>query len=61
MLVAKHLELNVTGMLEEPLGIDIRSAEGLLGLVAGCLIGSKKVLLFAHDAHASPAPAGGGL
>src|SRR5438445_12652747 len=57
MLVAKQLEFNVPRMFDEPLGVNIRRAEGLLRFTARRFVCREKLFLLAHHAHATPATA----
>src|SRR5438128_1365069 len=57
MLVAKNLEFDVPRMFNEPLGVNIRRAEGLLRFTARRFVCRKKLFLFAHHAHATSATA----
>src|SRR5258708_29429750 len=61
MLVAQHLKLDVTRMLEEFFSVNVWRAEGLLRLAARRLVSGKKFILLAHYAHTAAASASGGL
>ena len=53
--IAQHLKLDVAGMLDQLLHVDVGTAEGLFGLGASGLKRGNQLLLGAHDAHAAPA------
>jgi len=57
MLVAKKLEFDVPRMFNEPLGVNIRRAEGLLRFTARRFVCREKLFLLAHHAHATSATA----
>src|SRR5882724_5493982 len=57
MLVAKHLKFDVPRMFDEPLGVNIRRAEGLLRFTARRFVCREKLFLLAHHAHATSATA----
>src|SRR5947208_16385123 len=61
VLIAEHLKLDVSRMLQKPLGIDVGVAEGLLRLAARGLIGVQQFSLMAHNPHPASATAGHGF
>src|SRR4029077_3501296 len=61
MLIAEHLKLDVSRMLQKPLCIYVWISKGLLRFAARRLIGRKQLALVAHYAHAAPAAAGYGF
>ena len=61
VMIAQHLHLDVPGVLEVLLDVDVGHAECRLGLPLGGLDGVAEFLRRAHDAHAASAAAGGRL
>jgi hypothetical protein len=61
VVVTEKLDLDVLGLVEEPLDEDGAVAEGALGLGGGSLEGFLEGSLVAHDTHATTATTIGGL
>src|SRR5438270_11010753 len=61
VLVAQHLKLDVTGVFEKFLRVNVRRTKGLLRLAARRLVSGEKLILFAYHAHAASASTCGGL
>ncbi len=61
VLVAEDLHLDVAGLLEVLLHVEVAVAEGRVGLRAGHLEGRLQFLLAPHDPHALAAAPGAGL
>jgi hypothetical protein len=61
MVVTEELDLDMLGLVEEPLDEDGAVAEGALGLGSGSLKGLLEGSLLAHDTHATAATTVGGL
>jgi len=55
VLVAKHLKLNVSRVLQKSLRVHIWISECLLRFTARRLIRGKQFILIAHNAHPTPA------
>src|SRR5258708_2871102 len=55
--VTKDLDLDVTGILEVFLDVNVARPEGPLGLAARGVIGTLETLLIRNDAHAAAAAA----
>src|SRR5438046_10608371 len=61
VLVAQHLKLDVTGVFEKFLRVNVRRTKGLLRLAARRLVSGEKLIPFAYHAHAASASTCGGL
>src|SRR5439155_21872375 len=55
VLAAQHLKLDVTGVVEKFLRVNVRRTKGLLRLAARRLVSREKLILFAYHAHAASA------